>query len=1157
MSRSSDTGSWGRRKSAGFFPRPSMNALTPIQDGSQDDTNTTLKKKRRPASFFVPSTNASLPDNRSPKDGEMPGSPKTRPRTLLKNSRPTSIFGSLKSIHSTEEEEELVSSPVRDGPYEDGERSNEPFASSRVVLHHGEVQTSGGVFRKKKDYLVLTEKHLIRFKSQSRAVEAFPSIPPSIGRGNSTRHTSMHSGGSMPDLQSVHSNSSAEHHSGVALRQVIAVYRSEDGRPYFSIEIAYLDGESSHASAMTLQLNDPREAELWLSSIHAAAMKARLMDPTPFPPKSIEYVARKLEQDRDYDPEHFRMFKVVQRVSQKATGRSSSDDLVKLGATVRYLVVGVHKVHLVSLPRAAHRGSTASQTELNSREGFGLMNLTSISVKGLDDAFEVTFRPPLRPAVILHLASTASEDIAITIRQATEMLRPEWLEQSFSFLCPRNLEDASYAAMRSEEDYRGFDRTLTAYCASYQIDTSNIRYTVDHDVDDGPQFTLFPPAHSRRPSYTALELLALFRALRYNECFYSISFSGIKLNVLHQLHDHHGSEHVSWTSRTGAPLDLKGMEKKSLLIQELQAIALKNKKLRRMDFSFCLTRKPHDEESGAPDPGCEIAEALFPLCRKQLTNVDWITLNGVELDETDLDYLVDAAAERASHLRALEISRCGLTDRSLQLILNAMLSQDSTLESIDISGNLARLSPSTFQGQIGHFGFIRKLNLSRVHRTSGPEPLVAPETLLNWRLEELSLSETPINAQTTDSIAAYLATPISDTLRIVRMNQCGLTGRDVAVFMRSMARSPGEGRNLHLHVSENRLEKGHDKLVAAVAEGLTPSRLTMKMVEYRKEDHFREFIQALRRNTTLKYLDLSKASLPYDANEDTCEALQLMFAENKTLEELDISGEHAHLEVAKFGIGLNHALTGLKKNTALKVLRIEYQKLGLQGANTLSSVLEENITLREIYCENNDINLQGLTVLINALSTNTSVCYLPSMDRDRLESLRTVEREIQGLRSEQTGPGSSNSSSGGAASGTNASSLKPRSMRRSLASVKGVGSSRPAPALQSQVYSESDTQAALRLVNDKWDRQTTRLSQYLLRNYQLANGIDVVWEEDLAADRRPSTSGSLSAFLEKVSMLTASSTGTTTIDEGLVDGEKHGLLEGEEGAVDRIVEEKI
>ena len=106
---------------------------------------------------------------------------------------------------------------------------------------------------------------------------------------------------------------------------------------------------------------------------------------------------------------------------------------------------------------------------------------------------------------------------------------------------------------------------------------------------------------------------------------------------------------------------------------------------------------------------------------------------------------VDAVVEKACNFRSLEVSRCGLTDRSLQLILNAMLSQENTMESIDISGNLARLSPLSFQGQIGHFGFIRKLNLSRVHRTSGPEPLVAPETMLSWRLTELDLSETSVS----------------------------------------------------------------------------------------------------------------------------------------------------------------------------------------------------------------------------------------------------------------------------------------------------------------------------------------------------------------------------------------------------------------------------
>ncbi|KAI9802866.1 MAG: hypothetical protein M1833_001465 [Piccolia ochrophora] len=468
-----------------------------------------------------------------------------------------------------------------------------------------------------------------------------------------------------------------------------------------------------------------------------------------------------------------------------------------------------------------------------------------------------------------------------------------------------------------------------------------------------------------------------------------------------------------------------------------------------------------------------------------------------------------------------------------------MLSQDSTLQSIDISGNLARLSPSTFQGQIGHFGFIRKLNLSRVHRTSGPEPLVAPETMLAWRLEELHLSETQVNEQTIDSIAAYLTSPMSNTLREVRLNQCGLTGKDVAIFMHSMSRKAGEGRPLHLYVSENRLEKDHNRLVEAVANGLTPTHLTMKMVEYKKEDHFRELVQALRKNTSLKYLDISKASLPYDASDETCEALKMMFKDNQTLEELDISGEYAHLEVAKFGIGLNHALTGLKNNTALKILRIEYQKLGLQGASTLSSVLEENTSLREIYCENNDINLQGLTVLINGLAINQTVLYLPHMERDRLESIQKVERECQVMRADAA-----------------AASTKQTTVRRTFASVK---TSKPAPAPPVSM-SEQDVQAAIRLVHEKWDRQISRLDQYLSRNLNILHGVrSPSGDEDDdngPGTERPATATSLADILEKVQL-----TSTPTVEKGdplsEVMFEKFGVDDGKESPARSAKEKEL
>jgi hypothetical protein len=83
----------------------------------------------------------------------------------------------------------------------------------------------------------------------------------------------------------------------------------------------------------------------------------------------------------------------------------------------------------------------------------------------------------------------------------------------------------------------------------------------------------------------------------------------------------------------------------SLLYQEIQALALKSRKLRRMNFGNCLPRRrPKDTfdvegQELEKDPGCEIVAAVLPLCRGRLTNVNWIVLSGIELGETDLDEL--------------------------------------------------------------------------------------------------------------------------------------------------------------------------------------------------------------------------------------------------------------------------------------------------------------------------------------------------------------------------------------------------------------------------------------------------------------------------------------------------------------------------------------
>ena len=1010
------------------------------------------------------------------------------------------MFGSIKSLRSSEEDDILTKTESKASSTNEesdmrGSMQDGLFGSS--VLHHGEVQTMGGMFRKRSYYLVLTETHLLRFKGQAKAAEMYPVIPTSIGKSGSHRQ-SMASLGSNSDVQTSLMSDIVD---GIALNQIVATSKLDDGRPYFSIEVSHLEDTVNRASSMSMQLNDPREADLWLAAIRNAAAKARIKHGYDFPPVTLTYIAQALEHDRDYNPRYFQPFRVVQRTANRSLTRSSTDDLAKLNSSTCYLAIGIHSVHLVPLRKSMDRSSTSSLQDLEITSSFGITTLSSMSLQPGDDTFQLTFRIPLQSTFTLYLASAKAKDIVLWIKNRAEYLRPEWVHQPFAFFAPKELEDDMALSESSEDEHKCFDRTLIAYGAGFNVDVSRICYSVDYQCEDAPCFRLLKPFG---PCYSALELLAVMRALRYNESFTSISFAGINLDVLQGIYDLYGVDLDALYTRSGVATNLSNQEELPLLSQEIRALALKSRRLRRLDFSYCLSRR-HRSSTDVDTKACGIPEALVPLCKKILTNVDWLVLNGIRLGDSDLDYLVDAASQRVCHLRALEIGNCGLSVHDIDVLLSTLAVQESTMEVIDISGVQGRFSPELFQRQIGYFGHIRKLNLTRVQKTAGPESLIAPETLLTWRLEELQLSQTVVNQETVDSIAAYLASPRSDSLHELGLDQCGLTGKDLAIFFTAMSRDGGPPREVHVSASENRLKAGYHFLFDVIGQNKTPTHLTMRMIEFEKEHHFRQLVQALQKNTALKVLDISKASLPYDAGEETCQELQKMFERNSSLEELDISGEQAHLDSARFGIGLNLALTGLKRNKTLRMLRIEHQNLGMQGANTLAEVLEANNSLVEIHCENNDINLQSFTVLVNGLQKNRSVTFMASMTRDREKSLEKVRREIQAMNKSSDLV----SSSGGS------------SIKRTLTGVMGGRANRPSLAQSSlnpiPAYTEQDIKAAVDALHEKWDAEVVRMQSYLARNYDLAQGRPG-GNDGPSENQRPRTAETLGDVLRNIKL---------------------------------------
>lgn len=1092
-----------RRKSLNIFSRNSLTGLTQINtdfDSNPSDENfkKTKGNLRKKSSLFGLSSAISPTANQDgilTHQNERSESPKSRPRTLQKG-RPLSVFGSLGKKSITNDDY---------GPQPTFEPDSSPtdfnlHPSCKTVLYHGEIQTTNGMFRKKKEYLVLTDTHLIRFKNHIRACDAFPLIPPPAGgRTNSVRQKYTTSVGSLHDVQSTDSHTSFDNENRIPLSQIVSVYSVEDGKPYFTTEVVYLDEDYHGTGSIQLMLHDPKEADLWRTSIRGAAEKSRMLSRQSYPLRVVNFLVSLLDREDDYDSAHFQVFRVVKRAT--ASKSKSSDELNKLGSAVYYFVVAINRIHLIPVPDYS---SSSSQLVLpkTSRSIYGVVSLVDLKLFNDDDKFEVAFRSPLNPVEVLDLAASTSREIAISILNAWKFLKPLWEDHNFNFSGPRNVIVLSESSEVNNEDLGCFDRTLVAYCLAYKVPPSNIQYAVDWEVNDAPEFQLWHPRYSK--NYSISELLAVMRALRYNEYFCSISFRDIDLHNLHGTIDVFGNENATLETRSGISLpkyfNLRPQDK-SILYQEVQALAVKSTRLKRMDFANTLPRRRpkdnFDNEGGEleKDPGCEIVGALLPLCQNQITSVDWIILSHIELGETDLDFLIPGLHKSKANIRAIECSHCGLTDRGIMQLVSHLERQSTTIELIDFSSNPGRISLQKFQGSMSRFTNIRSLNLSRTSWTAGQEPLILPEVLLTWRLEEMYLNGIVVNEQTVLSISKYLASHMSNQLRVLQMEQCNLTGEQVAYLMRSMVRDGEIGRDLEFNVSGNRVEKGVGEIVKVIKANLTPTKLYLRMIEFTKEDYFRQLLQALRTNTTIKCLDISKASLPDDAGAETCECLRAVFAENQTLDELDISGEQSHLEITRFGIGLNYALTGLESNNTLKLLRIEYQNLGLEGANTLSSVIEKNKGLTHILCEHNDINLQGFTTLVNALSKNTTILELPILRDDQTTSMKRMNSSMR--ESKHT-------------LNSNRNSSMRSSMHRKLQNLGVNKQSKPEILPQ-------DVEAVLSVLNERWEFETNRLRNFLRRNNAIANGYAFVNDENLMelVEMRPTTALSDRGILEQ------------------------------------------
>ncbi|EPS41215.1 hypothetical protein H072_4904 [Dactylellina haptotyla CBS 200.50] len=1062
----------------------------------------------------------------SPIDFDRPLPPRPKVST-----RPASLSATPRSYEPSSPGTSTVSTSTAASSLFDEPDALSKNPKTAMIIFAGEVVSANTFMRRlsKREYLVLTETHLLRFRSQSKAAEVFPQLHLSA-RGAGNRTTSFGTGGGEISSDQI----------VIHLNQIVAVHETEK----LFIQVDHLDESSGSATSTVLQLSTQTEVDQWLRAL-CRTVRLPTYTTLPFAARVVDYVAKRLGDERDYSADNVMIFRVVHRRSDlrsqtKLSG--SSEDIQKNSSTICYLAVGIHKIHLLPAPKLNNQKSSASLNSPGVINSFGILTLCALNMNSeTDDSFTLKFRSPCKPYQTVHLASSCAAQIIQTIRHAADFLRPQWSEPSFTLNIPEKLIDQPFPDIDYDEGYLCFSRTLAAYCAAYEADASVINYMIIDDAEDGPKFELLRPAHPRRTRYYVPELLAVLRSLRWNESFGSISFSGVSLQPLKGVFDTHGSDMEPYRTRSGRKLNTKG-QRRSLLVLELRAIAACSSRLRRLDFSGCLDppRPQHEEDHDEVETGCELVEAVLPLCKKGLTNVDWVSFSGVQLDQADIAWIVDAGVDKTCHIRGLEIGRCGLSERSIHLILESLAPQFKTLECLDIGGNPGRLNTtslnslcdllSVFPGMRclrladlklatgGDYTFSYPKNsspvrpsfnrsislniplprtpdstkgyfrpptfpaesslsvntlLSRTSINPKEHAIIPEEILIKWRLQELDLSGTLVNRATVDALSTYLNSPASNYLTKLNLNNCGLKAGDLAVLLGCLAREEGEIRNLHLYVNGLQITPDHNKLVDAIKKGLSPRYLTISNVDYPDEEMFRKLIRALTVNKTIEFLDLSRIYLPTDANIDTINALGELFAKNDTLTSLNISGGYGRIEDGRLGAGLNRAFHSLNENRTLRVLKVEQQRLGPQGAMVIARMLESNTALQEIYCANNNFNLQGYTALVAACHFNPSILALPGLEKDRKEQLNKLRVDLNKTVDVPEQTSSRLSMLAGF------SSMDRRRSVRSLRSLKGRNSndSDKAPGL-----SEEQVDTAIKHLSTRWDDQDALLKQALMKN---------------------------------------------------------------------------
>lgn len=391
------------------------------------------------------------------------------------------------------------------------------------------LEQDSHLLRTRIPYLVVTSEYLIKLKSRNDVYDLFPWLP---------EKPAQETPGSTPEPLIV-----------IPLSAVISVFPAESTRPSFGIEVWWKGSCSASFQQASFFFNLPGERDEQMHNI-VRAMRASQHDDSEalVPAPEVLKVFQTIHESEEpsFRDRKLEVFPVVPRANTRKTHIKKVEDSSKkpLESPSFYLVIGTYLCHFVVINKGK------SGEPVHQHNTFGLLTLERIRGDWAihEERFNLTFRHPFAPRVVLELSSRFYRRIIRVLGVADRYLKPTWPQmwQSNELFRVSGLKEPQYLVPR--EDFGGVRRTLDAFLAAYRC--RPVEWEINWKTSFAPEFRLLPAKNGAR--YSSLQLLAVFRALRYNDYFNSLSFRDVDLTALSDAHDRFATSkgHVAYLSRT-------------------------------------------------------------------------------------------------------------------------------------------------------------------------------------------------------------------------------------------------------------------------------------------------------------------------------------------------------------------------------------------------------------------------------------------------------------------------------------------------------------------------------------------------------------------------------------------------------------------------------